>query len=265
MTNRLELNWKLDGFVDEQRYYCSEIPIDPENLPVPKAVLAGDVRSYVDTAIDTGKTYYVAVGSVKNGVEKLSTQETADARVRYVHLIAQAGVLSDTGSLAKTWVNTNVLLANDVLNFSGSGYLETTGFDFTGDFEVSAFIKIPATASKTTFPILTNISQYPEWSSNIFVFAVGGQSSSSAGKLYFESANSELFMRSTTVLSRDVEYKVGFRKNGAKLQLLINDNVEQEITYSAITYKNYLCIGAFKADSNQRFVGSMRDFEIIQL
>ena len=37
MTNRLELNWELDGVVDEQRYYCSETPIDPLNLPVPKA------------------------------------------------------------------------------------------------------------------------------------------------------------------------------------------------------------------------------------
>lgn len=72
MTNRLELNWKLDGFVDEQRYYCSETPIDPENLPVPKAVLAGDVRTYVDTDIDIGKTYYICIGSVKNGVERLS-------------------------------------------------------------------------------------------------------------------------------------------------------------------------------------------------
>lgn len=72
MTNRLELNWSLDGFVDEQRYYCSETPIDTENLPTAKAVLAGDVRTYVDTDIEIGKTYYVAVGSVKNGVEKLS-------------------------------------------------------------------------------------------------------------------------------------------------------------------------------------------------
>ncbi len=72
MTNRLELNWKLDGFVDEQRYYCSETPIDPENLPAPKAILAGDERTYVDTDVEIGKTYYVRVGSVKNGVEKLS-------------------------------------------------------------------------------------------------------------------------------------------------------------------------------------------------
>lgn len=74
MTNRLELNWKLDGFVDEQRYYCSEVPINPENVPVPRAILAGDVRTYIDTAIEVGKTYYVAVGAVKGGVEKVSQE-----------------------------------------------------------------------------------------------------------------------------------------------------------------------------------------------
>ena len=71
MTNRLELNWKLDGFVDEQRYYCSETPIDSENLPVPKAILDDEARSYIDTDADVSKTYYVRVGSVKNGVEKI--------------------------------------------------------------------------------------------------------------------------------------------------------------------------------------------------
>ncbi len=74
MTNHLELNWKLDGFVDEQHYYCSETSIDPNNLPTAKAILAGDARSYVDTAIELGKTYHVVVGSVKNGVEKLSSE-----------------------------------------------------------------------------------------------------------------------------------------------------------------------------------------------
>ncbi len=74
MTNRLELNWKLDGFVDEQRYYCSETPIDVNNLPVPKAIIAGDARTYTDTAIEVGKTYYVAVGSVKGGIEKVSQE-----------------------------------------------------------------------------------------------------------------------------------------------------------------------------------------------
>ena len=72
MTNRIELKWNLDYAVDEQRYYCSETAIDVNNLPVPKAVLANDVRSYIDAAVEVGKIYYVAIGSVKNGVEKLS-------------------------------------------------------------------------------------------------------------------------------------------------------------------------------------------------
>lgn len=72
MTDRFELNWNLDGFVDEQRYYCSETPIDPLNLPLPKVGLDGNVRGYIDSTIEKGKKYYVAVGSVKDGIEKLS-------------------------------------------------------------------------------------------------------------------------------------------------------------------------------------------------
>ena len=74
MTNRLELSWNLDGFVDEQRYYCSDTPVDPIALPTPKAVLTGDTRAYIDADIDVGKTYYIRVGAVKSGNEKLSSE-----------------------------------------------------------------------------------------------------------------------------------------------------------------------------------------------
>ncbi|WP_180033340.1 hypothetical protein [Acinetobacter sp. YH12233] len=72
MTNRLELNWKLDGFVDEQRYYCSETPIDVNNLPTPKEILAGDTLAHIDTNIEENKTYFIAIGSYMKGVEKVS-------------------------------------------------------------------------------------------------------------------------------------------------------------------------------------------------
>ena len=74
MTDRLELNWKLDGFVDEQRYYCSETPIDPQNLPIPKAILAGDVRSHLDADISIGLTYHIRMSAVRNGIEKISDE-----------------------------------------------------------------------------------------------------------------------------------------------------------------------------------------------
>lgn len=268
MTNRLELNWKVYGFIDEQRYYCSETLIDIENLPVPKAVLAADVRTYVDTDVEVRKTYYVCVGSVKNGIEKISSQAIADTRARFVHLIVNDGVMSDIGFLGKTWTNTSVSLANDVLSFSGASYLETTGFDFTVDFEVSAFIKIPSSGTSLAFNILTNTSKISEWTGErfeVFSFAVGGNANpKNTNRLYFDSPNPALYMRASTILSRDIEYKVGFRKIGTKLQLLVNDVVESEVSYISMTFKNYLNIGAFKEDIDQRFVGTIRNFEIIQ-
>lgn len=108
-TNRLELNWSLDGFVDEQRYYRSETPIDPENLPAPKAILAGDARSYVDTAIELVKSYHVVVGSVKNGVEKLSseievlvdTTWTPESLLTLTTLIADDSIIDSFGRISQ--------------------------------------------------------------------------------------------------------------------------------------------------------------------
>lgn len=74
MTNRLELSWDVDGFIDEQHYYCSTSPMDAESLPAPKVILANDVRSYIDTDIIEGQLYYVRVGSVKNGIVKVSNE-----------------------------------------------------------------------------------------------------------------------------------------------------------------------------------------------
>lgn len=83
MTNRLELNWKLDGFVDEQRYYCSETPIDVTALPPPKAVLSSETRSYTDLDVESNKTYYIRLSSVKNSIEKLSNEVTVKTSSLY--------------------------------------------------------------------------------------------------------------------------------------------------------------------------------------
>lgn len=120
MTNRLELNWKLDGLVEEQRYYCSEYPIDPENLPAPKDILLGDVRTYTDTSIEAQKTYYVRIGSVKNGVEKLSAEAISvfdqylDRIVSLLHF--NNGLNDETG---RVWTNSGIETTNDS-KFGGS-------------------------------------------------------------------------------------------------------------------------------------------------
>lgn len=155
-TNRLELNWKLDGFVDEQRYYCSEVPINPENLPVPRAILAGDVRTYIDTAIEVGKTYYVAVGAVKNGVEKLSEEIIVVAsQFTTVALLKFDGNLNDeTGKFYASVGNTS--FGSDTNGqyaiFSGN-YIYTNhsnDFDFASDFKIeveASFLSIPGNSA----------------------------------------------------------------------------------------------------------------------
>ena len=155
MTNRLELNWKVDGFVDEQRYYCSETPIDLNNLPVPKVIIAEDARTYTDTAIEVGKTYYVAVGSVKGSIEKVSQVIKVVAGGdphwdKVVALLHFDGDLTDEvggawGSIGSPSItDTNHLFDKNLL-FSGNGgqHITKTFVDALGtdDFTIEMFIR----------------------------------------------------------------------------------------------------------------------------
>lgn len=149
MTNRLELTWKLDGFVDEQRYYCSETEIDPENLPVPKAVLAGDVRSHVDTSIEVGKIYYVCVGSIRGGFEKISDVVMVVAKSNTVSLLMFDTDLTDL--MGKIWTpQGNLQVASGAAVFSGNKALESeinSDFSYrTGDFEWNVDIELNSIA-----------------------------------------------------------------------------------------------------------------------
>lgn len=156
MTNRLELNWKLDGFVDEQRYYCSETPIDIQNLPAPKTILTGDVRTYTDTAIEVGKTYYVRVSSVKNGVEKISDEKTILAsQFTTVALLKFDGNLNDETGKFYASVGTTSFGSDtngQYAIFSGN-YIYTNhsnDFDFASDFKIeveASFLSIPGNSA----------------------------------------------------------------------------------------------------------------------
>ena len=153
MTNRLELNWKVDGFVDEQRYYCSETPIDPSNLPAPKAVLAGDIRSYIDAMIDINKTYYILLSSVKSGVEKLSDIKIVNTPEFQIDLKVDAGVFVNHGSthLNMTWVGSPVF-ESDAVVLNGTQWLDVSD-DEIFNFGTDSFEYVNEV-------YLTNISQW---------------------------------------------------------------------------------------------------------
>lgn len=159
MTNRLELNWSLAGFVDEQRYYCSEMPIDPENLPAPKVILDGEARSYIDTDIEVGKTYYVRVSSVKNGVEKLSLESMVAVGDKYFSNVVMISNMSAavSGSLINdikghvftALPGSTATIVNDADAYDGKALSVTAGiqsaasndWEFDGKFTIETRFK----------------------------------------------------------------------------------------------------------------------------
>ncbi|WP_214646670.1 LamG-like jellyroll fold domain-containing protein [Acinetobacter sp. ANC 5378] len=164
MTNRLELNWKLDGFVDEQRYYRSEILIDPENLPAPKAVLAGDTRTYIDPAIEIGKTYYTRVSSAKNGVEKISDALKIYAFNQNLFKINSDFDIDFTDKTGKVWKKYgNSVVSGGVLRLDGSGdYLtipESGDYHFVNSEDVTIRFKVKLNAFNSS-GIATVFSTY---------------------------------------------------------------------------------------------------------
>ena len=172
----LELNWSLDGIVDEQRYYCSETPIDSENLPVPKAVLAGNIRAYTDFAITEGSEYYICVGSVRNGVEKLSDEinVVADNRIYRVQLkVTSSNLLNSYGTLPLTWSQSNVTLIhanNEIQQTSSSSFLKLNEtFNWSGAWDIEFDAYIDSSVSNAYKSIVANRVVWESYG-GIFIF-----------------------------------------------------------------------------------------------
>ena len=170
MTNRLELNWSLDGTVDEHRYYCSETPIDSENLPVPKVVLSGSVRSYVDTVVDVGKTYYTSISSVRNAVEKLSDEIKVyafNSNLFAINSDFESNLIDKTGKVWTVAGNANV--SDSRLNLDGTGdYLTTPAsndYHFNNSEDVTIRFKVKINSFKAS-NIATIFSTYKNFDAN---------------------------------------------------------------------------------------------------
>lgn len=118
-TNRLDLTWKLDGAIEEQRYFRSDSPIDPNNLPPPKAVFTGDIKNYVDSDIDVEKQYHVYISSFRNTFDVLSNefivQTTNIKKYRFVRIFITENNGSSYTALQEIEI-TNQINGIDVTN-----------------------------------------------------------------------------------------------------------------------------------------------------
>ena len=264
MTNRLELNWKLDGFVDEQRYYCSETQFAAETKPVPKFVLANDVRTYVDTAVETDKTYYVAVGSVKNGVEKLSNIVRKSTILFAIDLKVILGSLVNDGStnITTNWVK-NLVFSNDFITSTAISRLDVARnsiFDFgADDFELSFEIK---KASSTRYSILMGGIDYSSDSHAQFGF--------DSDKLYFGVSVGGFgsILIADNAITLNQYHVVKAKRTSNVFELIVDDQVVASKTLATGTTINFNRNNAGTSlfgvdwDAYVGFVGDIKSFKL---
>ena len=233
-TNRLELNWKTDGFVDEQRYYCSEMPIDPDNLPVPKAVFAGDVRAYTDTDVDAGKTYYVRIGSVKNGVEKISSEVSviADAYSAYVisllhfddNLIDEKEIFTYTpiGSIS---YSSNAKFGKSLDLSSRKGLLTTSSAQIQLgdlDYTIECFINAASFTKNIVEPVIFSIGNNNSAGNQEVILGVDSATSKAFYRVYEDGTYIVRDIKSSAALLLNTWSHVAITKSGVSHYIFID-------------------------------------------
>ena len=273
MTNRIELNWTLDYKVDEQRYYCSETPIDLIALPAPKVVLAGGVRNYADTAIEVGKIYYVCVGSVKNGVEKLSQIKKTYAIPDSAFIFRSpfsANIIDEKG---KIWTNRgNAAVSNSALSLPNTGssvtdYLTTPISNMsqifsTNDFTMRMKVKLNRTDREQIFASCRQWGQYAG-----FVLGVVGS------KLYFETLNGSstraVNITATVSINTTDFFNLSIERKSQKYYLYFNNNLVASMTTTTniktptSTTLGGMALGALSDDNGYFLCGYIKDFELL--
>lgn len=242
--NRLELNWKLDGFVDEQRYYCSETPIDPENLPVPKAILASDVRTYVDTAVEIGKTYFVRVGSVRNNVEKLSSEVSVvtQNRIYRVQLnVDSSNLLNSYGTLPLTWSQSGVTLIhanNEIQHTSAASYLKSNEvFNWSGAWDIEFDVYIDSTVSNAYKSIVANRNSWSSYGGTYIYYGDSGAAGYEVGRFGIGNYGANGLM--SNVMSKDTWHHVRCIKTADhKYTMYVNDVLQYSNAKTNISNRN---------------------------
>lgn len=159
----VNLSWSVDGSVSSYNIYRSTSPMNIANLPTPLQTGITQ-QSYTDSSVVIGNIYYYRIGSVSNGVEKVSAEIKcrADSDIYFsqvtslLHLngVDRSTSYPDIKSVA--WANNgNAKISINDFKFNGSSlmldgtnsYLSAPASIMTfgtGDFTIECWIKLLA-------------------------------------------------------------------------------------------------------------------------
>lgn len=153
----INLNWSAGGSIDSYKVYRSTSPMNVASLPVPLATGIA-AKSYNDTTVSTGSPYYYRVASVKNGVEKVSSETVfhleTDPNYAKLSCALMMDAVTVTDKTSKsTFANngraildtTNTLAGKPTLKFSAANHFFDvySNLNFgTGDFCIRCWVRL---------------------------------------------------------------------------------------------------------------------------
>ncbi len=239
MTNRIELAWDLDGFVQEQRYYCSLTTIDINSPPNPKVILGAEVRSYTDLDVTLEQVLHVRVSSIKNGTEKFSDEIVVNiGETLFVDLSVEAGVLINRGETM--WANyrgvqfiDDYMLFNAATSSDNTSYLQSHDlFNWSSDWEIEAEIMRATTTSATGTIFSNNNTTGSKQSGSCWIYTGSTSGSTSTVRNKFH-IGGEVSGYGTTDIPVGSYHKVKMKKQGLVISSFINDVLTNSFNITA--------------------------------
>ena len=267
MTNRLELNWKVDGLIDSQHYYCSELPIDPENPTAPKAVLNGGQRSYVDTSVIVGSKNYIRLSAIKNLTEKFSLEKVVytinKSEYRLIHYLDNVLELHGYESFHEA---NGVTFSDSGAFFNESGYLyKNMPFALdSNDFKIHLKFTAQAKTNPNDAVIIDAMSNSTLLGWQIYI-------SMDRKVIFYDRAqqiNGEFtLLESDITINYDQMYQLDVIRVGGDIRMIIDDViVSQKTIASNISFSGveWLALGAQinSRKSGYDFKGFIKDLRI---
>lgn len=274
MSVEIDFSYLIDGSFDTVNYYRSLTTMNPSAMPAPTAT-GITMLTYTDATATLDQTYFVRFGSVKNGVEKISSELTFKAKYTdqnyLIKLNTATGQLRDNGTLGNSWAQTNVTIdAESGVLFGAyqSFLLSDKTFNFNQDFKISFDLK--RTLNDAAYPSLFNNADNGVWDSSVqrFNIAVGGATAIStlSNKVFIaRSGGGTDNIAVNKTIANDVFYHIRFERAGNIFTLAVDD-VVQTFTDARTYDLRAIIIGLGKDNAtNGQFGGYIKNFRAEKL
>ena len=262
---KITLTWDCDTPVDSFEVIRSDTSlaaVADVDLPTPIATGITPIKTYDDTTVVTGNTYYYKIRAKRGSVSAVSN-EIRTIAVEHLVYLPLTSDLTDFGSLGNTWINTGgVTFDENGALFSTYAQHISSSFqmNFNQNFKITFEVK--RLNSTNTYPHLLS-NDGGSWNSGNFGMGFAGENAHPAYKNRIMIGVSNKYdLGSSAAFSNNVFYSVELSRVGNVIKVKV-DGVEviSRTETNTINVTNLFVIGcAIINGANGQFKGYIRNF-----